>query len=479
MNTLAPEFELDAEGTLHVVRGPPDRGRRPPDAAPAPPRHRPLRRRATAAWSAAPRWRPTSTGELTEVAALVGQKQPDLLLLNEGDLAYAKIRLDERSLATVVGGLATLDDSLARALCWGAAWDMTRDAEMSATDFVAPGPLRDRQRDRRVRREPDPDVRRPGGSTFSAPGEPGRPEGDVGAGPAHAARERRGGQRPPAVVRPCLRRARRTATRRSRRSRALLDGSVTFEGLEVDTDLRWTLLTGLVRAGRADADRIDAELARDNTISGQEHAAAARAARPTAEAKAQAWEDAMVRDDIPNETQRSIVLAFQCHGQEEVLAPYVEKYLAAADTMWEEKGTQRASTALEYIFPRPLASQELLDRVDAWLESSPANPAAKRYVREGRADVARALAAQAKDARAERRPDASRPPPVSAGACCSVPGRVLARTASGGSGLGVQRLGRPRVLGEHLDAALEPAHEVALGEAGAHLEDAPAPPRRR
>ena len=106
----------------------------------------------------------------------------------------------------------------------------------------------------------------------------------------------------------------------------------------------------------------------------------------------------MVRDDVPNETQRSVVLAFQQHGQDDVLAPYVEKYLAAADTMWEEKGTQRASTALEYIFPRPLASQDLLDRVDAWLETSSANPAAKRYVNEGRADVARALAAQAKDA---------------------------------------------------------------------------------
>ena len=119
---------------------------------------------------------------------------------------------------------------------------------------------------------------------------------------------------------------------------------------------------------------------------------------PTAEAKAEAWELAMVRDDVPNETQRSIVLAFQAYGQDEVLAPYVEKYLAAADTMWEEKGTQRASTALEFIFPKQLASQELLDRVDAWLESSPANPAAKRYVREGRDDVARALRAQAKDA---------------------------------------------------------------------------------
>ena len=97
--------------------------------------------------------------------------------------------------------------------------------------------------------------------------------------------------------------------------------------------------------------------------------------------------------------QRSVVLAFSAYGQEEVLAPYVEKYLAAAETLWEDKGTQRASTALEYIFPKFLASQSLLDRLDQWLEESGANPAAKRYVREGRDDVARALAAQEKDAR--------------------------------------------------------------------------------
>ena len=81
-----------------------------------------------------------------------------------------------------------------------------------------------------------------------------------------------------------------------------------------------------------------------------------------------------------------------------MLQPYVEKYLAAAETMWEEKGTQRTSTALQHIFPKQLAGQELLDRVDQWLESSQANPAAKRYVREGRADLVRALAAQERDA---------------------------------------------------------------------------------
>jgi aminopeptidase N len=88
-------------------------------------------------WCAVP-GRDDVAGASTEVAELVGEKQPDLVLLNDDDLTYAKIRLDERSLATLVDESSTsFDDSLARALCWGAAWDMTRDAEMRATDFVA------------------------------------------------------------------------------------------------------------------------------------------------------------------------------------------------------------------------------------------------------------------------------------------------------------------------------------------------------
>ncbi len=75
-------------------------------------------------------------GASTEVPELVGVKQPDLLLLNDDDLTFAKIRLDERSLATVTSNLARLDSSLARALCWSAAWDMTRDAEMAPSAFV-------------------------------------------------------------------------------------------------------------------------------------------------------------------------------------------------------------------------------------------------------------------------------------------------------------------------------------------------------
>ena len=76
-------------------------------------------------------------GERTQVPELVGVSQPDLLLVNDDDLTYGKIRLDERSMATVVERIADIDDRLARALCWSAAWDMTRDGEMAARDYVA------------------------------------------------------------------------------------------------------------------------------------------------------------------------------------------------------------------------------------------------------------------------------------------------------------------------------------------------------
>jgi aminopeptidase N len=341
-------------------------------------------------------------GEETAIPELVGIAQPELLLLNDGDLTYAKIRLDERSLATVIGGLSRLDDSLARALCWGAAWDMTRDAELTAGDFVALvlG---------NIAAETDAfgSSRLPGYAAqaidnFSAPAHRPQLQLTWEKGLRQLLEEAEPGSDHQLTFVRAYAGAAHSDEGLDELER-LLDGSLTIEGLTVDTDLRWSILTGLARAGRADEEQIAAELSRDNTISGQERAAAARACRPTAEAKAEAWEIAVVRDDVPNETQRSVVLSFMQHGQDEVLAPYVEKYFEIAETMWEEKGTQRASTAVEYLFPRPLASRELLDRVSTWLRDSPANPAAKRYVQEGAADVERFLAGQEMDARQQAR----------------------------------------------------------------------------
>ena len=306
-------------------------------------------------------------GDLTEVPDLVGAQQPDLVLLNDGDLTYAKIRLDERSLATVVDTIDKVDDSLARALLWGAAWDMTRDAEMSARDFVALVL-------RGIAAETDLTAvsrfamyARTVVEYYSDPAT--RPE--LRATWERGVREMLLAAEPGSDHQLSFARAYASAAHSDEALdllAGLLDGTETLDGLTVDADLRWTLLTGLAGSGRADEARIEEELARDNTISGQEHAAMALTVRPTAEAKAQAWRDAIERDDVANETMRQIAYAFPTAGQEELLAPYLEKYLSMAETVWDEKGTQRASTVLEYMFPKPLTSPETLARLDAWLE---------------------------------------------------------------------------------------------------------------
>ncbi len=336
-------------------------------------------------------------GALTEIPELVGRRQPALLLLNDDDLTYAKIRLDERSLTTAVDHLGQLDDSLARALCWGAAWDMTRDAEMRATDFV-------HLVLRNISTETDP-----WGLTalprfaslaknfYSAPENRDELKREWEQGLrelAHAAEP--GSDHQLTFVRHLASAAHSEEVLDE--VQALLDGSTTLNGLAMDQDLRWGLVTGLARSGRIGEEQIAAELARDTTIAGQEYAAAARAAQPLPEAKEAAWA-AVLDKDTPNETSRSIVMSFMRPDQADLLEPYLERYLEAAETLWDEIGTHKASVALEHIFPKPLGSPEMLARIDEWLANTPTSPGAHRYVTEGRADVARALAAQERDAR--------------------------------------------------------------------------------
>ena len=336
-------------------------------------------------------------GAETEVTELVGQAQPDLVLLNDADLTYAKIRLDERSLATLTQSIHLIDDSLARALCWGAAWDMTRDAQLRATDFVSlvltgvatetdltavAGLLRQAQT--AVNLYAAPEHR----ESLAQRWEQGLRSLVLTA--------KSGSDHQLALVRAYA------ASARSEQSydliAGLLDGTSPLHGLEVDADLRWSLVTTLARGARIGEAEIGAELGRDATISGQENAAAARAIRPDAAAKEQAWQDAVLRDDVPNETQRSISAAFQAIGQDDLLLPYVDRYLDVAAAVWEDKGVQRATTFLTFLFPRALPRQDVLDKVEAWLQTTSANPAARRLVDEGRADITRALAAQAFDA---------------------------------------------------------------------------------
>ena len=129
-------------------------------------------------------------------------------------------------------------------------------------------------------------------------------------------------------------------------------------------------------------------------------AAAAKAARPTAEAKAEAWRLAAEDDDVPNGTQRAVTLAFWQRGQDEVLAPYVERYLAMAEDAsalrgaWATKGIALRTAAIRYLFPVPADREPFLRRLDAWLETAELSSSVLRIVRERRDDSLRALRCQ-------------------------------------------------------------------------------------
>src|SRR6185436_2182091 len=152
-----------------------------------------------------------------------------------------------------------------------------------------------------------------------------------------------------------------------------LAGNGVPDGLTIDTDLRWLLVNNLARLGLIDEAGIAAEEERDTSITGAEKAAGARAARPTAEAKAEAWRLAVEEDTLTNSAQDAICLNLWQRGQDEVLLPYVDRYFQAAEDIsavrgvWTTKGVWMRKTVLRNLFPWPLDKRAFLDRLDSWL----------------------------------------------------------------------------------------------------------------
>ena len=337
-------------------------------------------------------------GERTEIAALVGAAQPDLLLINDDDLAYAKIRLDERSLATALRLPRGFTDSLPRSLVLGATWDMTRDAEMAARDFVRfvletlPG-------------ENDSTLLRvligqlsTAARLYTAPAH----RDETAALLTTSLHELALAAEPGSDAQFQLIEAWADgASDRSAepRLRALLSGADALPGLEIDTELRWTLIKALAAIGSADAAQIEAELGRDRTSTGKERAHEALAARPTAEAKAQAWAEAVEANVLSNQMVEAVSAGFRRSADLSLLEPYVEKYHAAAEEAWATRSAAIGERVVGGFYPFSLASAALKEASDAWLAAHPdAAPGLVRTVAENRDTISRALLAQARDA---------------------------------------------------------------------------------
>jgi len=336
-------------------------------------------------------------GPRTEVPELAGQKQPDLLLLNDDDLTFTKVRLDERSWRTAVSHLGALPSSMPRSLVWGAAWDMVRDAEVPTGEYVdlviAGLPYESdisvvQQTLRQVKSAVDlfadpanrPDYLQRLADTLDRL----MREADPGS------------DRQLAFVRSFTSCA--TSSAHLDTVAGLLSGSVVLPGLAVDADLRWYLLQRLAATGRAELDLIHAELERDDTATGRRQAALARASRPSPEAKDLAWSEIMESTDLPNAVLESTIMGFVQPDQVGILTPFRERYFDQIVRTWAAQTMEMGQTIAMGMYPSLIVDAETVRQTDDFLKRDDLNAALRRLVIEGRDGVQRSLRARAADA---------------------------------------------------------------------------------
>jgi aminopeptidase N len=335
-------------------------------------------------------------GERTDVPELIGRKRPDLVLVNDDDLTYAKIRLDEHSLRTLVTSIGEFTDSLPAALCWAAAWDMCRDAEMAARDYVrlvlsGVAEIEDVSVAQMVLGQAATGSRR-----FADPAW-------RGAGLALIA----------GVLRDLLQRADPGSDLQLAYAQALagvasssddlallaglLDGSTAVEGLAVDTDLRWQLLYRLTSRGAAGPAEIDAELARDATDAGARHAATCRAAIPDPAAKAEAWAQ-VTSGTLSSAMFRATLDGFAAPDSGDLLAPYTARYFDVIADIWRDWSPDMAQYFTQNAYPMWDITAEAIAAADEYIERADPPAALRRLLTEGRDDMARALRCRQRDA---------------------------------------------------------------------------------
>lgn len=336
-------------------------------------------------------------GERTSVDALIGQQRPELVLVNDDDLAYAKVRLDAQSLETAIARLAQISDPLARALVWGSAWDATRDAEMAPSDYV----------DlvlRNIETETESTTLRTTLAQLSTVARmyvaPSRRQETVrrlaDTVLTFAERATPGSDSQFQFLRTFASNA--STSEHGEALRQIRSGERSLDGIVVDTDLDWDLLEGMVLAGVASHTDIDIALAADNTANGAQAAARLRATIPTLDGKRAVFE--LLRDDasLPNALVDHSTRGYLHVNDATVFTPLVDEYFAALETIWETRTYKIAEYFVQGLYPVVLASAELAETTSAWLAAHTDAPSAlRRLVMEGLAGVERALTNQARD----------------------------------------------------------------------------------
>jgi aminopeptidase N len=335
-------------------------------------------------------------GELTEIKELAGKKSADLLLINDHDQTYAKLRFDDRSVETMKKYLGNLDDSLARGLIWASLWDSTRDGELAASDYItiALNALKGESDISMITAtfmQIDTAI-----WAYVAP----KNRDAVRLAVSNAAEALLDGAKPGSDNQLQYARAfvnNAVTPAQFDHLKAMLDGSV--NGLTVDAELRWYIFICGVKRGVFGPNEIAAEGDRDKTAHGKQYVAYAHAAIPTKEAKVAAFKS-VTTDDLSN-----TIHSYKCRGFNEnihweLLEGFVDQYFDAILKVWETKGYEIAETTATLTFPTWAISEATVTKAQHWLDvtGKDSSNALRRSVTEGRDAMTRALKARAVDA---------------------------------------------------------------------------------
>ncbi|MCX4667909.1 aminopeptidase N [Streptomyces sp. NBC_01381] len=316
--------------------------------------------------------------------------RPVLIVPNDQDLSYAKIRLDEVSQETALRGLSSVPDALTRAVLWNSLRDLVRDGELAGAAYV-------RAAREHLPEETDLAVVQ-GVLTFATAQIAGR----------YLPAEERSSALT-TLTELCRDLIRRTedgshaglrltavrgfidvATRPDPLQEWLAEGTVPG-GPELDPELRWRALTRLAVLGAVDESAIAAELERDPSAAGQEGAARARAALPDPEAKRRAWEAMFTTDDLSNYLLTATAQGFWHPEQADLVREYVPRYFEDAVAVAARRGPAIADVAGRWAFPASAVDPETLRLGEACLRDAAPIPALRRKLADQLDDLARAL----------------------------------------------------------------------------------------
>jgi aminopeptidase N len=317
-------------------------------------------------------------------------KRPALLLLNDGDLTYAKVRFDPESFETIHTSLSGLPTPLTRAIVWNALRDAVRDGELPATTYLDTA---------RTHLPHETDLAIVQGVLAFASAQVANRYLTPDARPAALTtltalcrdliRRTEDGDNPGLRL-IAVRHFINVAAHPDTIAAWLADGTVPG-GPELDPELRWRILGRLAVLGATDEATITAELERDPSATGQEGAARCRAALPDEEAKAKAWDAMFTTDDLSNYLFNATAQGFWQPEQADLLQQYIPRYYDDAIAVAARRGPAIADAAGQYAFPQYAVDTDTLHLGEACLRDGRPIPALRRKLTDQLDDLARAL----------------------------------------------------------------------------------------